>query len=486
MAGMREFLLILACGLLLLEGCTEPRKPPNVLLISIDSLRSDHLGGYGYFRNTSPNLDKLAEGGARFETAIAPSPWTLPSHVTMMTGRHPAAHGVTTNLRRLGEDIPTLAEAMRNAGYATAGFVSGPYLRNVFGYDRGFDVYDQSMADVTPAASRTGISSPQLIEAVQNWLEEQRQNSPHQPFFVFLHLWDVHYDFFPPPPWDTLFDPNYDGSIDGRDIESLGADITERDLAHVIALYDGEIAFTDSQLGVLFDSMEDRGLREDTLVVVTADHGEEFLEHGRIGHAMQVFDESLRVPLIISFPGTIKPGLVIEEQVRLMDLPQTVLGLTGITAPRIGMPSDAPIRDMDLSPWLRDDLLKGAFPELVAFPENRIWGSGRTSVRTSGDKLIRDGELDYYEVFDLRADPEERSKRTGRGDDLARTLFELLELERTWQEWLAATPLDTPFSRIDGGLRAQLEALGYIESEPGTDATPGENPSQPDKLTTPR
>ena len=481
---MRGFYLMLVCACVVMGSCTESRRPPNILLISIDSLRSDHLGSYGYFRNTSPNLDKLAAEGARFETAIAPSPWTLPSHVTMLTGRHPAAHGVTTNRRRLGEDIPTLAEVLRVAGYATAGFVSGPYLRDDFGYDRGFEIYDQSMAALSPDASREGISSPQLIEALLGWLGEHQAESPERPFFAFLHLWDVHYDFAPPPPWDTLFDPGYEGSIDGRYVESLGKGLSERDLAHVIALYDGEIGFTDSQLGRLFAAMETRGLRPDTLIIVTADHGEEFLEHGKIGHAMEVFDESLRVPLIFSFPGKIQPGLVIEEQVRLMDLPRTILGLAGIEAPQIGMPPDAPLQDKDLSPWLREDLLQGGFPELIAFPENRTWGSGKTSVRTASDKLIRDGKIDYYEVFDLRADPREKNKRTGEGDALARTLFELLEHERTWLEWLNKGAVEAPPSRMGRNLRAQLEALGYLEG--GTGAAPDESETGRGKIPSPR
>ena len=461
------------CRVLLMLGtwasasCTQPAgPPPDILLISIDSLRSDHLGSYGYARDTSPNLDALARGGARFETALAPSPWTLPSHVTLLTGRHPAAHGVNNTDRKLAASIPTLAEELHAAGYATAAFVSGPYLRSAYAYDRGFDLYDQSLAALSPGESRTGISSPDLVDNLLRWILQEKSTTPRQPFFAFLHLWDVHYDFAPPPPWDSHFDPGYTGTHDGAAIEGLEPDLPARDLEHIVALYDGEIRFTDEELGRLFSALKARGLFENTIIVVTADHGEEFFEHGRIGHAITLYDESLRVPLIVHHPRSIAAGRVLDGQVRLMDIAPTILGLAGLPPGEIGMPASAPIKSRDLSPWLRGDLFAGRFPELVAFPENRVWGKGRTAVRTASDKLIRENGIDYFEIFDLDRDPSEMSRRTGHDDDLASTLWELLQLEKSFAEWRETEEVKAPRMQVTGRLRAQLEALGYLEVDP--------------------
>jgi arylsulfatase A-like enzyme len=457
---------LLGC-VLLLAGCTPDIAPlPNVLLVSIDSLRSDHLGSYGYERDTSPHLDRLAAEGARFTTALAPSPWTLPSHVTLLTGRHPAAHGVRNTDRRLGAAIPTLAEVLEGAGYQTAAFVSGPYLRSEYGYDRGFKLYDQSLAVVAPAASREGISSPQLIDAALGWLNAWREESSRSPFFLFLHLWDVHYDFMPPPPFDTLFDPGYSGTVDGRGIEGVGSNIPAPDLQHIIALYDGEIRFTDEELGRIFARLRAWNLLEDTLIVVTADHGEEFFEHGKIGHSTEIYEESLRIPLILSYPRRVRKGQIFEKQVRLMDIPETILGLAGIADDTIGMPDGAPLQSRDLSPWLRGDESAGGFPELIAFPENYVWIGSRTGVRTNSAKLIRHSGTKLHEVFDLERDPAEQSRWKGGDPPLGQKRAELLKHEEVWKAWVETESIEAPKLDIRGRLQAQLEALGYIKTEP--------------------
>lgn len=447
--------------LLLVASCTKrPESAPNVLLISIDSLRADHLGSYGYHRDTSPNLDALARNGARFEVAVAPSPWTLPSHVTMMTGRHPVAHGVRTNRSRLGDDIPTVAEALRKNGYATAGFVAGPYLRSEYGYHRGFTEFDESLAAVDTKRSHQGISSPQMVDKVLAWIDKWSATR-EQPFFAFLHLWDVHYDFAPPPPFDHLFDPDYEGTVDGSAIGLLKPDIAPRDLEHVIALYDGEIRFTDHELGRLFTFLRERKLMENTIIVVTADHGEEFFEHGSIGHLLAIFDESVRVPLIVHFPKAVRAGQVFDQQVRLMDLAPTILGLAGQPGmPSLGMPVEAPIQDRDLSPWLREDFLAGAFPDNVAFLEN--YGASRVGVRSNRGKLIRHNK-DYYELYNVNPELGEKERDRSTDDTTRAVLADLVAEEHAWNDWQEKGAVKAPDLELPGSLRGQLEALGYIE-----------------------
>jgi arylsulfatase A-like enzyme len=458
---MRYFsVMLMACGAILGAACTQGSSPqPNILLISIDSLRADHLGSYGYSRDTSPHIDALASQGARFATAIAPAPWTLPSHITMLTGRHPAAHGVNNTDRRLADEIPTLAEVLRGQGYATAGFVAGPYLRRDYGYSRGFDLYDDSLV-ADGRDSHRGTTSPELVANLSTWLAGEREAEQPKPFFAFLHIWDVHYDFAPPPPFDTLFDPSYEGVVDGRDIGLLKSSIPERDLEHVVALYDGEIRFADRELGVLFAKLRAWGLWNNTIVVLTADHGEEFFEHGKLGHLFHIFDEAIQVPLIVRYPPVIEAGLVLDEQVRLMDIAPTILGLAGIDPSRLGMPPEAPVREKDLSPWLRGDFLAGSIPDLVAFPEN--FGGGRTGVRMNQGKLIRHNE-DYYELYNVRPGLGEREKETGKAPEVIAVLAELIQQEAEWNAWKKDGAIVAPSMTLSDPLREQLEALGYIE-----------------------
>ncbi len=442
---------------------------PNILLVSIDSLRADHLGSYGYRRNTSPNIDALAAEGVRFSTAIAPAPWTLPSHLTMLTGRHPAAHGVISEHQKLAEGIPTLAEVLHREGYATAAFVAGPYVSGHFGFDRGFDLYDETLVADGLLASHRTTTSPALVDKVSSWVQGHRRNE-RSPFFIFLHLWDVHYDFAPPPPYDRLFDPDYEGEIDGRVLDlALGPRPDARYLEHVIALYDGEIAFTDFHLGELLRKFRGWGILDDTVVMVTSDHGEEFFEHGRIGHLEQIFDESIHVPLIVRYPPAIEAGRVVQGQVRLMDIAPTLLGLAGLPTSDLGMPADAPVQARDLTPWLRGGFFAAPFPDLPSFPEN--YGRRRSGIRTDRGKLIRHDDR-YFELYNVRPELGERVKETGRSPAILATLDELLREEARWEAWLENGRVIGEEAGLAPGLRQQLESLGYLL--PGQSESPGE------------
>ena len=225
---------------------TAPARP-NVLLVSIDSLRADHLGSYGYERDTSPAIDALAREGVLFAQAIAPAPWTVPSHMTLLTGLPPEVHDVVSVRQKLSPDAVTLAEVLQGAGYDTAAFVSGPTVMAHFGFDHGFALYDESMVERRAKRAGSAVSSPGLVDLVSGWLGRWSDAGRRAPFFVFLHMWDVHYDYVPPPEYVERFDPGYAGDVDTRNFETserLRRDMDPRDLQHVIALYDGEIRFT--------------------------------------------------------------------------------------------------------------------------------------------------------------------------------------------------------------------------------------------------
>ena len=276
----------------------------NVVLISIDTLRADRLGCYGYARDTSPVIDALAAEGLRFSEAVSVTSWTLPAHATLLTGLYPAEHGLVTDRIRLPESPPTLATILSEAGYHTAGIVSHVYLGSRWGFDRGFAAFDETLG----AGSPHSVVAERVVDKALKALGAWREEHGGKPLFLWLHIFDPHWAYVPPKPYDSLFDPDYEGGVDGgyaslrphiralrRPGESAPA-LADRDLAHLEALYDGEVRYVDDQLGRFFTALRDAGLWEETLVAVVSDHGEEFMEHGSLeGHQWTLFDEVVMV-----------------------------------------------------------------------------------------------------------------------------------------------------------------------------------------------
>ena len=226
---------IVSLTTLLGVGCTAsvPDLPLNVLLISVDSLRADHLGTYGYERDTSPAIDALAAEGVVFEAAFSHAPWTLPAHASLLTSLYPRSHRADRLKARLAPGVETIASVLSAAGYDTAAVVTGPFMKRIFGLDAGFRSYDDSLATRSLRESAAGVTSDRLHQRALRQLERLEP-----PFFLFLHYWDVHYDYEPPEPYDRLFDPDYDGTMDGRGFErnpEVNAGMDRRDLEHLVS-----------------------------------------------------------------------------------------------------------------------------------------------------------------------------------------------------------------------------------------------------------
>jgi arylsulfatase A-like enzyme len=367
-----------------------PATKCNLLVISIDSCRADHLKCYGHDRDTSPHLDQLAQEGVLFENATAVASWTRPSHMSMFTSLYPSVHGVQTFTSQLGEGVPTLAQCLAESGYATAAFVTGPVLNHYFGFNRGFQLYDDYTVDRTfkNAGSMkrmmkdgTGIlddavTSPVITDLASKWLKKHSRKN----FFLFLHYFDCHSDYIPPPPFDKKFDPDYKGQENGRDIIRRDPDklksISATDLAHMMALYDGEIAFTDEHVGKVLQLLQDLRLSEKTLVIVLSDHGEAFLEHGKLGHGNSLYEELLRVPLIMRLPGVIPAGKRVAGNVSHVDLMPTALGL-------LHLPGPSQIQGIDLSPVILGDQ---PVPERLIYSD--LVGDKLSAVRWGNRKLL--------------------------------------------------------------------------------------------------
>lgn len=301
---------------------------PDIIVVSIDTLRADHLGAWGYERPTSPVIDALAARGVRYASAWSPSPWTLPSHATMLSGWLPDRHGAIEEDIPVRPSVPLLAESFSKAGYATGGAVTTLFVSERYGFARGLDWYEGFGSNSIGASLRKTTDAEDVFEAGRGWVQGLPEG---KPAFLFLHVYDVHYNYDAPPPWNTKFDRAPEASDvryrTYKHFEKTPVDEAQR--VHQIAQYDEEIAYVDHQLGVLLSAWDRVG--RDYVVVVTADHGEEFWERGSWGHAHTLFPEQLHVPLVVAGSGITAADHA--HRVGLEDLAPTLAGLAGVAHP---------------------------------------------------------------------------------------------------------------------------------------------------------
>ncbi len=443
----------------------DPSKPRrNVVLISLDSLRADHVGAYGYKRDTSPSFDRFAKDGVLFRNAISTSSWTLPTHLTMFTGRSQLSHGVVVDTLVLSTAIPTLGQIFKEAGYSTAGFVSGPYVGGHYGYARGMDTYtDFSASWGKGAEARAAILSPTINENALEWLDRQKRN---EPFFLFLHYFDIHYDFVPPAPYDKMFDPDYTGTMDGKffiERDDVHAKMDPRDLDHIRALYDGEIRFTDEHVGRILDKLKAIGAWDDTVILITSDHGDEFFEHGNKGHHRTVYDEVLRIPFALRLPGGEHRGKTVDEQVSLLDVFPTLLDAAGFH-----LPSD--VEGESLAAWLRGE--RSTREAIYSDFYDKRGFNLQVARRTPVEKTIQHfnrithpkrGSLEYY---DLATDAAESDNRAAEHPAETASAIEAMTtwLDRRWHthRHTEIQTAGTASIEIDDETQERLKALGYV------------------------
>jgi hypothetical protein len=283
---------------------------PHVIVYLVDTLRADHMGIYGYDRDTTPFIDALSKESIVFDAAYAPTSWTRPSIGTLFTGVLPSRHGARRMDQQLRPDIVTLAEALRAEGYATHGFTCNPAVGPAFGFERGFDTYEH-YGSLESAPEIRAVHDP--VEALLARAETTGPDAP--PLFLYVHTCAPHSVYAPPPPFNSRFKPRSPDLID-----------------RAAALYDGEIAWTDAELEKLVQELRDRGVFENSLFLLMSDHGEEFGEHGGTGHAETLFEEVVRVPLLMRLPGGWHSGLRVASRASLADLFPTILDLVGAPA----------------------------------------------------------------------------------------------------------------------------------------------------------
>ena len=431
----------------------------NVILISIDSLRADHLGCYGYFRDTAPNICGLAEGdGILFEDMMNSGGATLQVHMSMMTSLYPEVHGVSRhdrNITALEEERITLAEQLRESGYETAGFTGGGLMRPVFGFGQGFDLYDSD-----------GRGFEQIMPKVYDWLDENQE----EHFFLFIHTYDVHAGggqgndvYSSPGGYDRMYIEDHGEALvdcsatrcinsyfrilEDKFKELPGNPFLKEEVEelkkYVIATYDGGIAYVDNELGKFLGKLKELGVYEKTLIIITSDHGEEFLEHGSVGHANIQYQELTHIPMIMKLPDSMISGRRIPQLVSIIDIMPTVLELVGIEV---------------------NEQTQGKSMAPLIFNGRSIRDSAYMvhSIRTQDWKMFPERN----ELYSMETDGEDRFNVIDEYPEIAKSLSDefdrLLERDRRLREEFLSMASSQEELHISRELRDELKSLGYM------------------------
>jgi choline-sulfatase len=462
--------LSLVCALV---GCTAGGEQriagAPVVLVVVDTLRADHLGMYGHARPTSPRMDAWVDRGVVFERAFATAPWTLPTFGSIYTGQLPTHHGAgiivhedpddageavgammfdghTKLFAGLRPGAPALAAILGEHGYATGAVVNNPFLGPRFGVARGFQDYDHAAGNDVEMRRADAVVSRAL-----EWIAAQGE----RPFFLMVHLFDPHMNYDAPPPFRGKFSATSSGAggrvdLPVRDTETIrryAARLTASEREFIAAAYDEEVAFVDQEVGRLLAALDRQGVLERALVVLTADHGEELFDHGGFGHGHAMYDEVLRVPLIVWGRG-VRPGRI-AAPVSVIDIAPTVLDALGIAVP--------PTMDGG-SLW--PAIARGAsVPSHTLYAECTGLEPERKTVIRWPHKLIVHHDGTSPQLFDLAADPDERSDRAAVAPGIRDRLLEAADHVFAGdgaRERLRGTPLDEE-------TETQLRELGYLE-----------------------
>jgi choline-sulfatase len=432
----------------------------NVLLIVMDSLRADHTAPYGDRDAHTPWLARLAKQGVTFDNARSSSSWTRPSIATLFTSLQPSSHGVLTFADGLADSLPYLPEILQQSGYRTLAVVNNAMVASDFGFARGFD----RMSQLYPMDSEEALAARRDPESLagfvwSRYIAAWLRDAASRPFFIYLHEVDPHSPYEPPEPYASLHDFGYDGDAQStlmglRALRQEPDSFDARDIRHLRSQYRGEIAFMDRYLGWVVDRLEALDLARSTLVIVASDHGEEFWDHRSVGHGHSVYEELLRVPLVMRLEGVLPAGRRVQTDVGLVDLAPTLLDLLGLEAP-------ARMRGESLLPYIAaaDDYrpLRASFARA-----NRSW----ESLSYGRWKLILDRSQDDLQpaLFDLEEDPREQHDRAHERPVIVGALTQMLrEQQRENARRAKVEASRIAPTELEPEVLENLRALGYLE-----------------------
>jgi arylsulfatase A-like enzyme len=482
-------------------------KTHNILLVTLDTVRADHLSCYGYQRLTTPNLDRFSREGVVFKNVVSPSSWTLPSHASMFTGMYPTRHGADHkadslpdakgteskesgwkqimfhNFTRLSDEHQTLAEIFSDRGYRTAGIIGGVFCSSIFGLAQGFDYYDDEIPffnihfflvyelvdhffSLNDFFSQYGYLGKRIAADLNNsaftWLEKNHD----QPFFLFINYMDAHTPYLPPPPYDGYFskmpknsilhnNPPPDSSFVTAQTSLINSvisgshQLTPEEKELTVSLYDGGILYLDHYLGLLFEKLKKLKIYDDTLIIITSDHGEAFGEHNQMEHGHTLYEEVLRVPLIIKYPSAYPVHGEVEKRTSLVDLMPTILSLlrypipSGIDGEIMDKSDHQVIAELFLGVSKKDHKGTSDLRALYEGKEKYIWAS-----QGSG------------ELYNLEKDPQEETNLITKFPQKAQSM------DMALKQWLASVKLSRTEKanvKITKPMEEKLKALGYLK-----------------------
>jgi arylsulfatase A-like enzyme len=444
---------------------TRAQKTRAVVLVSVDTLRADHLGCYGYARETSPAIDALAEDSALFLNTYVSSPWTLPSHVSLLTSLHGVHHQVYHEDDKMAPDQITLADILRAKGFMTSAFTDGGFISRVYGFSKGFDSYQEREGGVL-----SQDSAERIWQEASGWLDSNREKD----FFLFIHTYQPHDPYVCPDPYKTMFlekNPvwrslNLMGRLGGY--AGIYSELAEKERQNIIGLYDGEIRYTDEALvRPLIGKLKELGLYDSALIVFCSDHGEEFFDHRSWAHGHHLYDEALKVPLIIKFPNARFKGQRFGSIVRLLDTMPTILEEFGISSADLAIDGKSlfPIlrgkerRDRAFLADIGDNILNSHVGRKIAMSSgknkiilNKPFSPEDVRFFTSPPRLVPPVEL-----FNLAEDPQEKRNLVDEKPTVARKLN-----SRVVEIYKHASQRKPVKAQLDEQLKERLRALGYI------------------------
>jgi arylsulfatase A-like enzyme len=470
---------LLVISLSLATSCSpEPIEvAPNVVLIVLDTTRADALSSYGAEKLTTPTIDRVASEGIRFEQAIATNYWTLPTHASLLTGQHPSQHRATSETNHLPGQARTLAERLKQAGYATTAFVSNPWLSRERGFAQGFDQFNELWRGRYDDSNSPRLDfDRQATKRSADWLRARSPDAP--PFFLFINLNRNHLPFNPESQiLHDLFPEPEPGSIEQltmlKALSGFGTwdhragrlELNDSDFRILRQLYLAEVSMTDARIAELMSTLDSLGITDDTLIVITADHGENIGDHGMLDHVFSMFETTLHIPLVMRYPKRFMAGSVDAGIVSQVDIAATILDICGIEVETDVVPGlslagperrarDFVISENDL-PLNAIRVMERRYPDF----DRSLLNRSVRALRTNRYKLIRysDGET---LLFDLESDPGELKNLAAKEPMLrARMLAQLLG----WMRDHAPTTTPENLSSQDAAAMDGLRVLGYVD-----------------------
>lgn len=429
---------LLFSGFLLYLGYSSTdESKPNIVLVTMESTRADHIGPcYGYDRNTAPNICNLSEDSVKFSRAYSHAPFTLPSLTSLMVSENPRKIGTTTPRSNLSEKYETIAESLKKKGYSTHAVVRSPFTDPEYGMDQGFETY-------STGSERTVEQSRKAVRIVKN---------SEKPFFLWVHLYAPHQGYNPPEEFSGIYSEEYNSSVSSDQVaeDFFQANLSENDIEYIRSRYDEYLEYSDYSLGKLIEGLKEEEVYRDSMIVYTADHGEDLMDHGVIGHGYALHEPVVNVPLMLKMPGNQYSGDVVEEAVGLKDIFPTIREVLGEeTGYSLLDAVKGEKRDRVISQMYRRNALIGEKWKLIFGKKNLVFD------RQEGETLgINRSAAELYNLQDSRREKENLFNEKPR---LGKKLLEKLE-NRTEEGIESEEGMD-----LDPGIEDRLEELGYID-----------------------